>query len=213
MITMLVDHFVKMILFQYTQISRISLGIELMLILGRIAYPIFCFLLVEGFVHTRNRKRYLMNLLGFALITEIPFNLLISGSWQFPYYQNILWTFSVAVIVLMGFEYCLSKRQWPYTLLAAVIVLAGCLVAYLGLVDYGYTAILTIVALYYFHDRPIYGLLVGIFINGDSLFASLGFLLCAFYNGQRGHLNKWIGYSFYPLHLLLLYFLQLYLFG
>lgn len=208
MISMLVDHLAKGIFLTTSINIDVTPIIYAMIIMGRIAYPIFCYLLVEGFVHTSNRGRYLMNILIFAIVTEIPFNLMLAGDWRYPDHQNILWTFTLALLVLVGVEYFLQKDDWTATLVAGLIVASGCLIAEITAVDYGYLAILTIVALFYFHEKPFYGLLVGIALNFSMIYASLGFLLCTFYNGQRGHLNKWVGYVFYPLHLILIYAVQ-----
>ena len=59
--------------------------------IGRISFPIYCFLLVEGFVHTKNKWKYLFRMILFSFISEIPFNLAISGNILEPAYQNILW--------------------------------------------------------------------------------------------------------------------------
>ena len=57
--------------------------------IGRLAFPIFAFLLVEGFVHSKNRAKYALRLFIFAVLSEIPYNLFLSGSWSFLRVRNI----------------------------------------------------------------------------------------------------------------------------
>ena len=73
--------------------------------IGRIAFPIFAFLIVEGYFHTHNLKKYVGRLLLFAIISEIPFNLVMGSRLVFPIHQNVLWTFVIAIIML----WCLQK--------------------------------------------------------------------------------------------------------
>lgn len=68
--------------------------------LGRLAFPIFSFLLAEGFFHTHNLRRYLLRLLLGAVLSEIPFNLMYSGSVFYPFHQNVLWTFLLSLLLM-----------------------------------------------------------------------------------------------------------------
>ena len=67
---------------------------------GRLAFPIFAFMLVEGYFHTRSVKKYMLRMLVFALISEIPFNLMVGGGWFYPVHQNVLWTFLIALVMI-----------------------------------------------------------------------------------------------------------------
>ena len=64
---------------------------------GRLAFPIFAFLVAEGFVRTRSRARYARRLLIFAIVSEVPFDLLAAGRLVYPLRQNVLWTFLIAL--------------------------------------------------------------------------------------------------------------------
>ena len=65
---------------------------------GRLAFPIFAFMAVEGYFHTRNLKRYVLRLLLFALLSEVPFDLMYGGTWFYPVHQNVIWTLLLGLL-------------------------------------------------------------------------------------------------------------------
>ena len=84
---------------------------------GRLAFPIFAYQVAEGFFLTHNRKKYLGRMFVFALISEIPFNLLYYSSVVFPFHQNVMFTFCLAILLMMALERAKSKGpivfSWP----------------------------------------------------------------------------------------------------
>ena len=72
---------------------------------GRLAFPVFCFLLVEGFVHTHDVKKYVRRLFLFALISEVPFDL---AFFRTPFaldHQNVYWTLALGVLAMAGLKH------------------------------------------------------------------------------------------------------------
>lgn len=68
---------------------------------GRIAFPIFAFMIAEGFLRTSNVKKYLLRLFIFAIVSEIPFNLMMGGNVKGLGHQNVLWTFIIAILLIL----------------------------------------------------------------------------------------------------------------
>ena len=174
---------------------------------GRLAFPIFCFLLVEGFVHTSNVKKYLKGMLLFALISEIPFNLGIAGTLFSLGYQNVFWELALGIMAMLSLEMIEKKKSnyWIQVVLriAVIIVFAG--IAEVFNFDYGMYGIISIVALYAFREKRLMQLLIGAVSFYWEPVAPLAFLLIALYNGKRGRNIKYAFYIFYPTHLLVLY--------
>ncbi|WMJ87555.1 TraX family protein [Anaerocolumna sp. MB42-C2] len=214
-ITMFIDHTAAILIPSDTIAYLICRSI------GRLAFPIFCFLLVEGFIHTSNVKRYLLRLGLFALISEIPFDLAFSNkSLHYGYIlqQNIFFTLFIglAVICFMSIiDLKFAKNVFIRKGLDCLVVVLGCVLATVLATDYEFMGVLLIVAFYVFRFNKFLLTLAVLLVNvsfglGLQVFAALSMLFILFYNGKRGHQgNKYIFYIFYPAHILLLYFISL----
>lgn len=194
MVCMLIDHTGAVLFPQY----------RIMRIIGRLAFPIYCFLLVEGAVHTRDIRKYELRLLGFALISEIPFDLAIFGRiyWE---HQNVFFTLFLGVVAIDFMKQSESKIR------RILIVVVMILIANFLNTDYSGAGIVIVACYYLLYDKKIMKqfmfvvetlLLYGI---GIQLYASFAVLPMLLYNGKRGPSLKYIFYVFYPLHLLILY--------
>ena len=116
-------------------------------LIGRLAFPIFCFLLVEGFVHTHDVKKYIGRLLLFGLVSEVPFDLAFFRTPFAPGYQNVYWTLALGVLAMAGlnhFEKPDGSTGWQGLLCAGGCVLLG----FLANTDYNGIGVLIICALY-----------------------------------------------------------------
>ncbi|MCI8950547.1 MAG: hypothetical protein HFG49_10995 [Lachnospiraceae bacterium] len=179
--------------------------------LGRMAFPIFAFFLVEGFCCSKRKTAYGLRLFGFALLTEIIFDLAIFEQWFYPQYQNVMFTLLIGYLTLWGIQ---KSRQkiWLRTLMAA----AGCLAAFLLKTDYGAMGIMMIILLYWFRGTGMQ-LTVGAFAAAAESASSWGlsalaFVFLARYKGKRGNWpGKYFFYLFYPGHLFLLYLVRLFI--
>lgn len=180
--------------------------------IGRLAFPIFCFLLIEGFLHTKNIKKYCMRLFLFALVSEIPFDLAFNRSLFYIKYQNVFFTLFIGLITVCGMQYAENSLQdKAYLQLACrILILAsgmGC--ARLLHSDYGEVGVACIALLYLFQQRRLYAMalacLVLVFMSSMEITAFAAVPLIKFYNGERGLKLKYVFYVFYPAHLLLLY--------
>ena len=198
--------------------------------IGRIAFPIYCFLIVEGLSHTRNVWKYAMRLGVFALISEIPFDLafnrtLNSGCLVEFKYNNVFLTLFVGLVTIAlmkcAGEWIINRMEngkaWVQVavLLVQLVILAlGMLLAELGLhTDYGASGVATIGAIYLLYDKPwkkvwlaqLAGVVTLTLLAGElEAVALVTVPLIARYNGQRGRQLKYFFYGFYPVHLLLL---------
>lgn len=185
---------------------------EIMRSIGRIGFPIFCFLLVEGFIHTRSRLKYMFRLGLFALISEIPFNLAFSNTLFYKYYQNVFFTLFLGFSVLMIVDKLLKCKKLHVVLRYVIcipVIYLGMKAANLLFTDYGGFGVLTIVVMYLLRSsKPAQmygGCMVLTLENLGEAYAFLGLIPIALYNGKRGLKLKYVFYLFYPCHLLILY--------
>lgn len=178
---------------------------------GKVAFLIYAFLLVEGFLHTRNLKKYIGSLFLFSIISEIPFNLAGSGKLFNIGHQNVFFTLCIGLLVITCFHNIQQRELSPFPqLFAKVVILAlGCLLSYGIQCDYHTIGIALIALLYefrFYRDLGVFagGILLTTFNSSEitSLFAIIPISL---YNGKKGSSLKYSFYVFYPLHLFLLY--------
>ena len=151
----------------------------LLRILGRPAFLIYCFLLVEGFVHTRDRKKYGRNLLLFGLISEIPFNLAVANRVFDPMYQNVFFELFIGFLILCWIERA-EKRTYGLKEmdLVCLYTFIGCGAAVLAGADYNAVGILIIVFLYRFRNsRRKQTVAAGVLGFIETLFPTLGLSL------------------------------------
>ena len=199
MACMLVDHTGAVLFPQYIQLRMI----------GRLSFPIYCFLLVEGAVHTKNILRYEIRLLAFALLSELPFDLAFYTRPDFRH-QNVFFTLFLGLLVVGQYQKQREKLNSGLTFAVAVACMAA---AELLNTDYGAAGIIFILLFYALYERTVLKqaafvgmnfLLYGFSVQIYAGFAALPMLL---YNGKRGPSMKYFFYLFYPLHLLGIYFL------
>lgn len=104
---------------------------SIMRLIGRLSFPIFCFLLVEGFTHTRSKWKYAARLAAFALISEIPFDLAFHGEVFYMNYQNVFFTLLIGLLVMIGFRAVgdiVKDKKWLPVLSVLGAIGAGCFV-------------------------------------------------------------------------------------
>lgn len=175
-------------------------------LIGRASFPIFAFLLVEGFLHTRNVKKYGIRLLIFGLLSEIPFDLAVFQTPFYPGYQNVFFTLFLGLLALAG----LQKWEYDKSLWKPMAVVALCCVtASLIKSDYEAFGVAFVVILYMTREKPWLQTIAGGLAVIWELTAFLAFIPIRLYNGTRGKKDlKYLFYVFYPLHFLLLYVIR-----
>lgn len=198
-------------LYYFTMLIRLTVG--------RIAFPIFCFLLTEGFTRTRDVRKYAVRLGLFALISEIPFDLATSGVILEFRHQNVFFTLFLGLLVMIGISK-VEKQSWNKAvkvILSAAAIIAGMAVARMLRTDYDALGVLLIVALYVFRKKKSWQIVAGcvVLCIGTPLLMGIGglfseflavlaFIFIGLYNGERGLKLKYVFYLFYPVHLLIL---------
>lgn len=211
-------------------------GNQWMTCVGRLAFPVFAFMIVEGYFHTRDLKRYVMRLLVLAVLTEIPFNLMYAGGVFYPFHQNVIWTFLMGIGLICLNEWAKKKgKLWLRVLMAVVSAVVGLALGFATMVDYYGVGVLTVLVFYFFHGRKwwcllgqvaalywlnvevlgglyfeveMFGSTVEIVQQGLALLALIPIWL---YRGRQGYHAKWFRwfcYGFYPLHMLCLYLIS-----
>ncbi len=196
--------------------------------IGRLAFPIFIFLLIEGYVHMRNKWKYLGRMGIFALVSEIPFDIavFIKPEVVREYkllelaHQNVYFTLFIGlltVVALDEIEKTFAGTAY-YMLLNAAAIITGSVVAYLLKTDYSMAGVIAISEMYIFRRNKMLGFTLSVAVlalisSTSELLALFGLPLIYFYNGKRGLKLKYVFYLFYPVHLLILAMIRIFFVG
>ena len=199
--------------------------------IGRLTFPIYAFLIVEGYFHTKNLKKYIGRLLIFAILSEIPFNLAMGSSLFFPIHQNVLWSFLISIGLIHWNEKVKERKLWKRILVGIITLCIASIGGIITFVDYYNAGILMVLVFYFFKDKKWWcylgqlvcmwyinfemlgGLSYEVNLFGQTHFiARQGFALLALipiwlYRGKQGYHSKplqYAYYAFYPVHLLIL---------
>lgn len=228
-VTMLIDHVGAVLVYSWYLAESRAIGMSyeplwnfytLFRIIGRISFPIYCFLLVEGYSHTRNFRKYCGRMAVCMLLSEIPFDLAFSGMPVDATYTNVMATLLLGLVMMA----CMDKLSgvWQFA-----VIVPFCLLAEFLRTDYAANGIMIIAMFALTRNHPQANwmrLMASVFLfwfGGEvtfgtiripmELFALLGYIPIFLYRGEkRGNSRavQWIFYLFYPVHLLLLWVIQ-----
>ncbi len=207
-------------------------GYPILTWIGRLTFPIYAFMIAQGYHYTKDYKKYVLRLLVFALISEIPFNLMTQSHIFYPFGQNVLWTFILSLLCMKSVDNVKeNKKPLVGWLLSGLVILGFYLSATLTMVDYlgdgllmamvffifrgekWYHKLLQTIAIIYINCEMMKGLVFPIEIFGHTFeiqqqaFAVFALIPIFLYKGKQGPRNKFTKYLFYfyyPAHMLLL---------
>lgn len=224
LVSMFIDHFAAVFYAESWRALTPFFSQEVYMLLrkvGRPAFPIYCFLLVEGYQHTRSVPKYLLRLFLFGVVSELPFDLAFRFSYMDWSYQNVFFTLFLGLLAIWLWDLCTKKdfrSCGPWRILLGVLCVAGCaLLGHFGQTDYGEHGVLFITALYLLRQwelpRDLVSAGVLYLASPLEIYGFFDYLLFHFYDGRRGRQPKYLFYGFYPAHLLLLVLVSRWLFG
>ncbi len=218
---MLIDHIGVSVVSEFIKVDGSAEGLiayYICRLFGRVAFPLFCFLITEGIVHTHSLGKYAMRMWLFAIISEVPFDLMGEGVLFFLQAQNVFWTFALFLTALAAAQKW-NRSIWPYALAAAIA-------AWILKTDYGWAGILLLYLM--MCAKPVIQQAGGVILITDAsvkLFQDpmIGVVMAIIpcvclvsilrqYNGKRGrNVNKYLFYGFYPVHMLALWMCALWI--
>jgi hypothetical protein len=181
-------------------------------IIGRLAFPIFAFLIAEGVYYTKDINKYFARMLIFALITEVVFDLAFYNSWLYLGHQNVLFTFTFAIGgYILASRFGQNEKSWQWVMMIIVALIGG-----LFQVDHSWFGIMIVMVFILMREQKELKFLMVAFIigavtfMGSSLyiFSVMAIPLLWFYNQKLGPRMKYLFYTLYPGHLLILYLIR-----
>lgn len=219
LVTMIIDHIGGHVLYHIPAATSalFSIGshsISLYMIaryIGRLAFPIYCFLIVEGYIHTHSKKRYGINLLVFALLSEIPWNLEHSGKLLYGG-QNVFFTLLFGYLALVVYDKYKEDKLKQGALLFLLFA-----VTYFFRCDYGVRGFCVILLMYLLKDKFSVKALTTSVMLTPIIMILAAFIPIGMYSGKRGFIRgkalKYAFYAAYPIHIFILYLIKLRYFG
>lgn len=241
--TMLLDHAASGILEYYLQYVPLNNDVWELLyrinsdlrVIGRIAFPLFCFLMIHGFIHTHSRLKYAGNLLLFALLSELPFDFLFYDGIDFAH-QNVFWTLLIGLLMVWALE-AVNQTNIKMILKCAAslpVIAAGIKMSMVLNTDYAWTGVLLILGLYLFRKKKglqctipfVVFFIARVFRNVELGYYSFGiqviretfklywsivisaFMILRCNEKRYIRKGKYFFYAFYPVHISILYLIK-----
>ncbi|MCL1882910.1 MAG: conjugal transfer protein TraX [Defluviitaleaceae bacterium] len=206
-------------------------AVNIFRVIGRVAFPIFVYLIAEGFRHTRNPAKYLARLGIFALISEIPYDLALIGNIDFFSETNIFFTLFLGGAAIVVFRRFRDESRALYLIALIIPVLIFMMLAESLSADYGAYGVLFIFLMYVIKNFKLrlfalillciyqHHMILSFIVSGHFAYIPVMYLmllpatlvpalLIAFYNGKRGANLKWFFYAAYPVHLIILFLIK-----
>ncbi len=186
--------------------------------IGRLAFPIFCYLIVEGLYHTRDVKKYALRLFIFAFISQIPFNMMLYKDPFYPRYKgmtlNVYFTLCIGLLAIAIARACYKvyqeKQNTQYMYIGIITILCAMTLAQILKTDYGAYGVLVITVFFLFRNNPLM-LIAGqffamYFMRGKiNIYFMLALIPILLHNHKKGPGLKYLFYAYYPAHMLILY--------
>ena len=229
LICMFFDHTASVVLNSFPEQTAFLQSLsQIFWFLGRMAFPLYCFLLVEGFLHTKNLKKYAGRLLCLAILSEIPYDLAFNDTILEFGNNNVFFTLFLGLLLIWVVSFIEKKgialiakgknryfiKEIGYMAVGIVLFIAVFIAIDFLKSDYGFLGLLVILAMYLLRQNVVLGAILSAVIltvlsNAPMEIASVFSVVpIAFYNGEKGKSAKSFFYSFYPMHLLLLAILR-----
>ena len=181
-------------------------------LIGGLAVPVFAFLLVEGFLHTRSFKRYFLTMLLFAIVSEVPYDLAMYGKAWYVGGQNALLTYALCLVMLYGLGVLDGKKGFVIRFCQVLLVGATVLWSMMLQCAFGLATVLLVAIYYLWREKHGVRVLLGCAVSILYVTAPLSGYAIYNYDGQRGKIAekyKYVFYALYPAHLVVLWAITL----
>lgn len=180
------------------------------------AIPVFALLTVEGFLHTTSLKNYVLRVAGLAVLSEIPFNLAVGGSWLVTSSRNPVFGILLALVMLYLYRYYTGKSFKSIAIKALIFVMGILWVVMLGIQD-GAALVIMASTFWFMRNKPQYRIFVGAVVmvlccllSPYYIVAPIAMMAIHYYNGEPGEDNRWMRYLAYPVILMVIWAVAVY---